>query len=111
MINASIEVDAELLDSLQQQIRFIESRITAQAREHDAVRVALLRTIPGIGKTLALTILYEIGDISLFPRVGNFTPYARWSSVCMNRQQFPASIRISLPLTANRPAEAWQMTW
>jgi transposase len=37
----------------------------------------LLRTIPGIGKTLALTILYEIGDISRFARVGNFISYAR----------------------------------
>lgn len=77
MVSASIEVDRQLLDSLQQQIRFIEGRITAQAREHDAAAVALLRTVPGIGKTLALTILYEIGDISRFPKVGNFISYAR----------------------------------
>jgi len=40
MVSASIEVDAQLLDSLQQQIRFIEGRITTQAREHDHGRMA-----------------------------------------------------------------------
>ncbi len=37
----------------------------------------LLRSIPGIGKTLALVILYEIHDIGRFPKVGNFISYSR----------------------------------
>jgi transposase len=77
MVAASIQVDSNLLDSLHQQILFVERRIAEQAREHDPVAVQLLRTIPGIGKTLALTILYEVGNISRFPRVGNFISYAR----------------------------------
>ena len=40
MVSASIEVDTQLLDSLHEQIRFIEGRITAQAREHDHGRMA-----------------------------------------------------------------------
>jgi len=77
MVAASIEIDTRVLDVLQQQIHFVALRITAQARDHDPSAVALLRTIPGIGITLALTILYEIGDIARFPRVGNFISYAR----------------------------------
>ncbi len=36
----------------------------------------LLPTVPGVGKTLALVILYEIHDINRFPAVGNFISYA-----------------------------------
>lgn len=37
----------------------------------------LLKTIPGVGKILALVILYEIHDIHRFQRVQNFCSYAR----------------------------------
>ena len=36
-----------------------------------------LRSIPGIGKILALTILYEVHDIARFPRVQEFASYCR----------------------------------
>uniref|UniRef100_UPI00130037E4 transposase n=1 Tax=Aliidiomarina celeris TaxID=2249428 RepID=UPI00130037E4 len=36
----------------------------------------LLKTIPGIGRILALTILYEIGDIQRFESVQKFASYA-----------------------------------
>ena len=55
----------------------MERRIIEQARDHDPVGIQLLRTSPGIGKVLALTILYEIGDIARFPKVGNFISCAR----------------------------------
>ena len=77
MVAASIQVDSNLLDSLHQRILFVERQITEQAGSHDPVAVQLLRTIPGIGKTLAFTILYEIGDIDWFPSVGTFISYAR----------------------------------
>jgi len=77
MVAASIQIDSNLLDSLHQQILFVERQITEQVRDHDPVGVQLLRTITGIGKILALTILYEIGDITRFPKVGNFISYAR----------------------------------
>ena len=67
MVAASIQVDSNLLDSLHQQILFVEQRIGEQAGEHAPVAVQLLRTIPGIGKILALTVLYEIGDITRSP--------------------------------------------
>ncbi len=36
-----------------------------------------LRSVPGIGPIISLTILYEIGDIDRFPRVQDFASYAR----------------------------------
>ena len=77
MVAASIQVDSNLLDSLHQQILYVERQIADQAGEHDPLAVQLLSTIPGIGKVLALTILYEIGEIRRFPSVGKFISYAR----------------------------------
>ncbi len=77
MVAASIQVDANMLDSLHQQILLVERLIKEQARHHDLVAAQLLQTIPGIGKTLGLTILYEIGDVRRFPSVGQFISYAR----------------------------------
>jgi transposase len=34
-------------------------------------------TVPGIGKILALTIMYETGEIKRFPEVGNYASYCR----------------------------------
>jgi transposase len=36
-----------------------------------------LRTVPGIGEILALTIMLEVGDVGRFPKVGDFVSYAR----------------------------------
>jgi len=77
MVAASIQIDSNLLDSLHQQILYVEQMIAQQARDHDPVGLQFLRTIPGIGKILALTILYEIGDINRFPQVGKFISYSR----------------------------------
>ena len=43
----------------------------------DPVALSLLKTIPGIGKVLALTIFYEIHDIKRSPRVQYFVSYCR----------------------------------
>jgi transposase len=76
-VRTSVEVDGALMDALHEQILTIERQINAQVPEHDPVAVHLLRSIPGVGKTLALVILYEIHDITRFPAVGNFISYAR----------------------------------
>jgi transposase len=36
-----------------------------------------LKTVPGIGDILALTIMLEVGDIGRFPTVGDFSSYSR----------------------------------
>ena len=47
------------------------------AKQHDGDAFHRLRSVPGIGKVLALTILYEIHDITRFDRVQEFASYAR----------------------------------
>ena len=37
----------------------------------------MLNTVPGIGETLATTIMLETGTIARFARVGNFSSYCR----------------------------------
>jgi transposase len=51
--------------------------ITETVVHHDQVALHLLQSEPGIGKVLALVILYEIQDINRFPQIGNFISYAR----------------------------------
>ena len=48
-----------------------------QARAQEPEALSLLRSIPGVGKVLAMTILYEIHDIRRFERVQQFASYAR----------------------------------
>jgi len=63
-------------------IRFLLERI--REIEKEVLKVARLKgeykkllTVPGIGKILALTIMYETGDIQRFPDVGNYASYCR----------------------------------
>ena len=37
--------------------------------QHDAQTLYRLQSVPGIGKILSLVLLYEIHDITRFPRV------------------------------------------
>ena len=76
-IQCSVDIDCELIDLYDQKIRKIESFIEHHVKVHDPQHYYLLRSIPGVGKILALTLLYEIHDIARFPSVGNFASFAR----------------------------------
>lgn len=76
-VQKSIEADFFLLDSFDSVLRNLENYVLRTARQHDANTLHLLRTVPGIGKVLSLTILYEIHDINRFPRVQDFVSYCR----------------------------------
>ena len=58
-------------------IRSLERTTRHQAKIDDPETYKRLRTIPGVGRILALTLLYELHDISRFPRVQDFLSYAR----------------------------------
>jgi transposase len=51
--------------------------IVQTAKQHDAQTLYRLQAVPGIGKILSLVLLYEIHDISRFPRVQDFVSYCR----------------------------------
>jgi transposase len=57
------------------QIKTLENIILSSVS--DDQRFELLQTIPGVGKILALTILYESGDIDRFQSAKHFCSYAR----------------------------------
>ena len=72
-----VGADLALVDDYDAQIAELERHLVKNARVDDPVTFGLLRTIPGIGLILGLTLLYEIDDISRFPEAGNFLSYSR----------------------------------
>ena len=71
----ALKANLAVMDCLDEQIRQLESVILKQARDSEVFQA--LKTVPGIGKTLALTIALESGDMSRFASAGNFASYAR----------------------------------
>jgi transposase len=76
-LRQSIAADLALADHYEVLVADLELAVLRQARIHDPNALAILTSFPGIGKILALTILYEIHDISRFPSVGDFASYSR----------------------------------
>ena len=76
-VQKSIAVDLALIDQYDALIIDLELTIVREAKRHNADAFHRLRSVPGIGKVLALTILYEIHDIARFDRVQEFASYAR----------------------------------
>jgi transposase len=60
---------------LTERIRAIEKEVKSKIKIRDGFRNLL--TVPGIGDILALTIMPEVGSISRFPNVGNYSSYCR----------------------------------
>jgi transposase len=77
VVRTTIEADLQVCTLYDSLIQDLEKTIERQARAHDPTAFLLLKTIPGIGKILALTILYEIHTIDRFPRVQDFSSYCR----------------------------------
>jgi transposase len=77
IVRKSIDVDRARLERYDGLINDLELTIIREAKQHDGDACHRLRSVPGIGKVLALTILYEIHDITRFDRVQAFASYAR----------------------------------
>lgn len=73
----TIAVDCALIGALTEQIRDIEKYLTDQAKLELPQPYFQLLSLPGVGRVLALVLLYEIGDMSRFPKVGQFLSYSR----------------------------------
>ena len=73
----SIAADLALLESYDQTIHELELFLGQSVRNDDGSSYHLLRTVPGIGNILALTVVYEIHTIERFPGVGDFLSYSR----------------------------------
>ena len=76
-VRASIELDLDLLGHYDQLLRKLELYLEQNAKVDNAQSFYRLQTIPGVGRILAMTMLYEIHTIKRFPTVGQFLSYCR----------------------------------
>jgi transposase len=76
-VQKSVEVDLALIDHYDQLLRDVELTIVQTAKQHNAQALYRLQSVPGIGKILSLVLLYEIHDITRFPRVPDCVSYCR----------------------------------
>ncbi len=75
LVEESIAVMLPVVRVLNRQIKAIEKSVLARGKLRE--EFALLKTAPGIGEVLALTIMCETGDIKRFATVGNYASYCR----------------------------------
>jgi transposase len=71
----SAEANVSTISFLSHQINQIHKAVKKKVKLSKSFEY--LRTVPGIGEILALTIMLEVGDIRRFPKVGHFASYAR----------------------------------
>jgi transposase len=76
-VQQSIAVDLALINTYDRLLTGLELDLVQTAKAHDAQTFYRLRSIPGVGKILALVRLYEIHQIRRFPRVQAFVSYCR----------------------------------
>jgi transposase len=77
VVRRSVELDLSLIAHYDALLGTLEQELALMAKAHDAFAYHLLRSIPGVGRILSLVLLYEIEDVSRFPRVQEFLSYAR----------------------------------
>jgi transposase len=76
-VRKSIEVDLALIDFLDTQSADVALYLQRTVKVEDPQSYYRLQTIPGVGKILALVLLYEIHRIDRFADEGDFLSYAR----------------------------------
>src|SRR5262249_37202006 len=73
----AIQNDMALIRNYDHKLMQLEEELKRQTKQVASRKYSLLKPVPGIGETLGLTILYEIGDINRFPAVKDFLSYCR----------------------------------
>ena len=76
-VQQSAAVDLAVAERLDELIGELELYLVRTAKVDDVQTFYRLRSIPGVGKVLALVLLYELHDIGRFARAGEFLSYAR----------------------------------
>jgi len=74
-IRSSLEMELERIRLYSRELKTVEKYIVSTVENQPIFEH--LRTIPGVGKILALTIYYEVGEIARFPSARQFCSYAR----------------------------------
>ena len=71
----AIKANLAVMQSADEQVQILEQ--TVRERVKLRAEFKFLKTVPGIGQILALTMMLETGDIRRFPSVGNYASYCR----------------------------------
>lgn len=71
----AVKANLSVMCSADEQTEILERTVTQRVKLRP--QFSFLKTVPGIGQILALTIMLETGDIRRFPSVGNFASYCR----------------------------------
>jgi transposase len=71
----AIKANLALMKCADEQIDLLERTVIERIKLRAEFRV--LKTVPGIGQILSLTIMLETGEIKRFPTVGDFASYCR----------------------------------
>jgi len=71
----AVKANLSVMCSADEQREILERTITERVQLRP--QFSFLKTVPGIGQILALTIMLETGDIGRFASVGNFASYCR----------------------------------
>jgi transposase len=76
-LRKNVETDLHLLDDYDELLGDLELHLTRTAKVEDPQAYARVQSIPGVGKILALVLLYEIHQIQRFESAGQFLSYCR----------------------------------
>jgi transposase len=71
----AVKANLSVMSSADEQVQRLEQTVTQRVKLRP--QFSFLKTVPGIGEILALTIMLETGDIGRFPSVGNYASYCR----------------------------------
>lgn len=74
-LGLAVKANLSVMLSADEQTEILERTIMERVRLRP--QFSFLKTVPGIGEILALTIMLETGDIRRFPSVGNYASYCR----------------------------------
>ena len=74
---SALKNDLAMIQHYDDQIQSMEQELMRLTKDLQGRDYELLQSVPGIGRSLGLTILYEVGDIARFPTVKDFVSYCR----------------------------------
>jgi transposase len=77
-VGLSLSASTAVMAAMHEQISIIEKEIKKVVKLRDGFK--LVKTVPGVGDILGLTIMFEVGEIGRFARVGDFVSYCRHCS-------------------------------
>lgn len=99
----AVKANLSVMCTADEQTEILER--TVRERVKLRAEFSFLKTVPGIGQILALTIMLETGDIRRFPGVGNFASYCRCvgsQKITMVNAKAAATLRTGISIWPGR---------